>query len=130
MGDASNNPPFSQWPWEKRLDFIVETMRELSSQTDPQQMVQAYLRRVRDMIPSDGWMAISRRDLHHPQFRVTRSNLWDQPINPWRNRSALPLLEGGLLAELIYGEEPRIINNLEVNDDDPAREYLQGMRSL
>ena len=82
------------------------------------------------MIPSDRWMAISRRDLTAPQYRVTRSDMWESPINPWKDRSSLPLLEGGLLAELIYNEEPRIINDLQVNNDDPAREYLHGIRSI
>ena len=40
------------------------------------------------------------------------------------------MLEGGLLAELIYGDEPRIINDLHVAPDDPAAPYLDGMRSL
>jgi hypothetical protein len=51
--------PFNELPWPQRLEFTVATMREMSQQTDPQQMVQAYLRRVRYMIPSDRWMAIS-----------------------------------------------------------------------
>src|SRR4051812_6304953 len=122
--------PFNQLPWQERLQFSVDTVREMSGHTDPQQMVEAYLRRVRKMIPSDRWMAISRRDLHAPQFRITRSDMWETPLNPWRDRSKLPLLEGGLLAELIYAEEPRIINDLQVADDDPAREYLLGMGSL
>lgn len=108
----------------------MQTVREMSSQVDPQQMVQSYLGRVRYMIPSDRWMAISRRDLAAPQFRITRSDLWETPLNPWQNKSALPLLQGGLLAELIYDEQPRIINDLKISNDDPAREYFHGMRSL
>src|SRR5215510_7065936 len=122
--------PFAKLPWQQRLDFIVSTMREMSSQADPHEMVQAYIKRMRTMVPSDGWMAISRRDLDSPQFRITRSTLWDQPINPWRNRSALPLLSGGLCAELIYGEQPRIIHDFQYAPDDPAAEYFAGMRSL
>ena len=73
------------------------------------------------MIPSDRWMAISRRDLNAPRYRVTRSDMWESPINPWKDRNSLPLMEGGLLAELIYNEEPRIINDLQVSNDDPAQ---------
>src|SRR4051795_12851632 len=106
--------PFHQLPWEQRLDFVIEMMREMSSQSDPQTMVQAYVQRMRRMVPSDRWMAISRRDLEAPQFRITRSTLWETPLNPWKDRSRLPLLSGGLLAELIYSERPRIIQNLEI----------------
>src|SRR5438477_9034200 len=119
MSDAASITPFHQLPWEQRLDFIVAMMREMSSQTDPQTMVQTYIRRMRRMVPSDRWLAISRRDLSYPQFRITRSTLWETPVNPWENRPALPLLSGGLLAELIYDECPRIIHDLKIADDDP-----------
>src|SRR5438045_1659618 len=111
-------------PWEQRLDFLVQTMREMSRQTDPQVMVQMYGRRMEQMIPRDGWLSLSRRDLHPPQYRITRSSIWTQPVNPWRNKSQLPVFDRGILSELIYGEEPRIINDLVVDSDDPAAEYL------
>src|SRR3954463_4644862 len=111
--------PFNELPWPQRLEFSVETVREMSSQTDPQQMVQSYLRRVRYMIPSDRWMAISRRDLSAPRVRITRSDMWETPLNPWKDRVNLPLIEGGLLAELIYDEQPRIIDDLKIADGDP-----------
>ena len=40
------------------------------------------------------------------------------------------LLEGGLLGELIYDDEPRIIDHLQVAAGDPGAEYLDGQRSL
>jgi phosphoserine phosphatase RsbU/P len=130
MSESPAGNSFPQLPWKQRLDFVVEMMREMSSNTDPQQMVQAYIRKIRVLIPADRWMAISRRDLQAPNFRITRSDMWDSPVNPWANRNALPHLQGGLCAELIYAEEPRIINDLQIADDDPAREYFHGMRSL
>ncbi len=47
--------------WKGRLDYIVETMREMSVQTDPQEMVRAYTRRVDVLFPSDRRISISRR---------------------------------------------------------------------
>lgn len=109
----------------------METMRELSLQTDPQAMVHQYYERMRQVNPHvDRRMALSRRDLTYPQFRVTRFSDWEDDINPWKEPDRLPLLSGGLLAELIYGNEPRIINDLVVAPDDPAAEFLAGMRSL
>jgi len=116
--------------WQERLDYIVATMREMSRQTDPQAMVAAYVARVREILPSDRMLSLSRRDLPPPRYRITRSSTWDQPINPWKEPHRLPLLEGGLLAELIYGDEPRILDDLHVARDDPARDYLEGMGSL
>src|SRR5438105_11493683 len=116
--------------WRGRLAIIVDTMRELSRQTDPQEMVRTYGERMRQLLPIDRRFSLSRRDLEYPRFRITRSTTWDENINPWKDKDRLPLLEGGLLAELLYGNEPRVFDDLQVADDDPAREFLEGHRSL
>ncbi len=116
--------------WQKRLALIVEMMRDMSVQTDPQEMVRTYAERVRHLLPSDRAISLSRRGLNAPKYRITRSSTWEEKINPWKERDRLPLLEGGLLAELIYGNEPTIIDNLDLRAEDPAIEYLAGHRSL
>jgi sigma-B regulation protein RsbU (phosphoserine phosphatase) len=116
--------------WKDRLAIIVETMRDMSRQTDPQEMVRAYARRVRQLLPADRFLALSRRDLQPPKFRITRSSTWKEEINPWKEKHRLPVFAGGLLGELLYGDEPRIIDELRFAGDDPAIEYLRGMRSL
>jgi sigma-B regulation protein RsbU (phosphoserine phosphatase) len=105
-------------------------MREMSREDDPQAMVRAYGKRLREVMPIDGLVTISRRGLTAPRFRITRSSSWRQEVNPWREKARLPLLEGGLLAQLLYGDEPTIIDDLEVDPDDPAAAYLDGYRSL
>jgi sigma-B regulation protein RsbU (phosphoserine phosphatase) len=121
---------FGKQDWREQMDFVVATMREMSSQTDPQEMNQAYRRRMRTVLPVDGSMSLSRRDLTAPYFRITRSSRWQEDINPWKQHDRLPLLHGGLGAELIYGDEPRLIDDLRVASDDPLFEYLDGFRSL
>src|SRR4051794_33648258 len=90
---------------EERMAFIVKTMRDLSEQTDPVEMRRLYSQRMRHLLPTDGSVSLSRRDLAWPRFRVTRSSSWTQEINPWKQQHLLPLYEGGLMAALIYGEE-------------------------
>lgn len=119
-----------QTPWKDKLDFIVQTMREMSAQNDPQEMVRAYGRRIQTMLPSDRRISLSRRGLEFPQFNVTRYSEWGDDFNPWKNKHRLPLHSGGILAELIHGEEPRIIDNLNVDSGDPAFEYLKGIHSI
>jgi sigma-B regulation protein RsbU (phosphoserine phosphatase) len=114
----------------KRMADIVAMMREMSLQVDAQAMVRAYSARMRNMIPADRWVALSRRELPAPKYRITRSSTWNDEVNPWKEKDRLPLLEGGLLGELIYGDEPRLINDLQVSPDDPAAEYFAGQRSL
>jgi sigma-B regulation protein RsbU (phosphoserine phosphatase) len=113
-----------------RLDYVVSMMRELSLQTDPQAMVRLYGQRLRKLMPADRSIGFSRRGLSWPQYRITRFSGWTEEVNPWSQTGRLPLHSGGILAELIYGDEPRIIDDLRVAPDDPAAPYLEGMRSL
>ena len=115
---------------DQQLAAIVEMMREMSQQTDPEGLVRCYGRHVRKLMPFDRFLALSRRGLEYPRYRITRSSLWTDPVNPWKEPHKLPLLEGGLLAELIYGDWPRVIDELQVDPTDPAAPYLEGMRSL
>src|SRR6059058_1926884 len=94
--------------WQQRLGFVVEMMREMSSQTDPQVMVQNYGKRMRQVLPGDGTVSLSRQDLVRPQVRVTRSHTWDRSVNPWTARQRV-ILDGGLFSDLIWGDQPLII---------------------
>jgi sigma-B regulation protein RsbU (phosphoserine phosphatase) len=118
---------------EERLAFFVDMMRELSSQTDPQEMVQAYGRRMEQVVRRDRYISLSRRDLAAPNYRVTRSSVWDEQntdVNPWRQREALPVYGTGLLGELIYKDVPTILDEFTPDPADPGYPFLEGMRSL
>jgi phosphoserine phosphatase RsbU/P len=118
--------------WQQRLAYIVDTMREMSLQTDAQEMVRSYGTRVRKLLPAARWLSVSRRGLDEPWYRITRSSTWTDAIDPWKQKDRLPLLKGGFLAELIYGDEPRLIDDITplLAADDPAFDYLSGFRSL
>ena len=116
--------------WRERLDLIVETMKEMSRQTDPQEMSRAYGQRMQTLRPIDRRVSLSRRGLKYPWYRVTRCTLWKEDINPWKEPHRLPLLKGGLFAELLYGDEPRLFEDVQLPDDDPAAEYVAGMSSM
>ncbi|HEY7327712.1 MAG TPA: PP2C family protein-serine/threonine phosphatase [Gemmataceae bacterium] len=116
--------------WQERLDVIVEMMKEMSRQTDPQEMSRAYGKRMQMLRPVDRRVSLSRRGLKYPWYRVTRSTMWKEDINPWKEPHRLPLLKGGLFAELIYSDEPRLFDDLQLTDNDPASEYVAGMASL
>ncbi len=115
---------------ERRLDFVVEMMREMSQQTQPQRMVQLYVQRMRNILTSDAHVSLSRRDLDRPKYRVTRSRKWGDAINPWILKDKLPAYETGIFGELIYADEPRIIDDFRPDPNDPAFEHMAGMRSL
>jgi sigma-B regulation protein RsbU (phosphoserine phosphatase) len=115
---------------EEQMELVVTTMRDLSRQTDPLEMGRMYGKRMRKLLPLDGSVSLSRRDLPQPYFRVTRSTTWKEQPNPWKERDALPVYKGGLMAELLYGDEPRLIDDLQLHASDPAAEYLEGQRSV
>jgi sigma-B regulation protein RsbU (phosphoserine phosphatase) len=117
-------------PYQQRLDTIVEMMREMSLQTDPQKLVQTYGQRIRQLLPMDGSVSLSRRDLVRPFYRITRSNLIDHQINPWKSPEKLPMFDRGILGELIYSDRPQIINDLDLPDDDPGKPHLDGAKSI
>ncbi|MCA8987743.1 MAG: stage II sporulation protein E, partial [Planctomycetaceae bacterium] len=116
--------------WEQRLDEVYAMMEEMSRQTDPQAMVRNYGQRISRLMPSSRRISLSRRGLSYPYFRVTRYSEWIDEINPWKQKDRLPLLQGGLFAELLYSNQPAIIDELQLNPDDPAAPYLAGQGSL
>jgi len=124
---------FPAWAdWRRRLKLIDAMMRDMSRHQDPQAMVRAYADRLRQLMPTDRFIAMSRRGMEAPRFRITRSSLWLEEINPWSEPHRLPVIEGGLLGKLIHEQKPQVIDDVVpyLDDDDPAFEYLDGMRSL
>ncbi|MEM1061098.1 MAG: PP2C family protein-serine/threonine phosphatase [Planctomycetota bacterium] len=138
MSAADLSPSFIEDPLRltdspAALDAVVATMRELSRQTDPQEMVRAYARRMEQLRPGRKRISLSRRGLEGGRYRVTRFSGWESDVDPWREPEKLPLHTCGLFAELIYGNEPRLFADLagvDIADDDPAHLYLRGDRSL
>lgn len=113
-----------------RTDFVVEMVREMSRLNDPQDMVQLFRRRALALYGASGSLSISRRGLDAPWFRITRSTSWTENINPWKEPHRLPLLSGGVLAELLYDNAARVVHDIKVSPNDPAYEYLHDACSL
>jgi sigma-B regulation protein RsbU (phosphoserine phosphatase) len=130
--DHANRPAGlgSEAPWQKQLSNVVEMMRDISRQTDPQKVVEIYAARTRPSSELARFIAISRRNVEAPKFKITRNSDWPVTIDPWKSPHLLPILEGGLLGKLLYDEQAFVIQDLQVDPSDPAAEYLAGMRSL
>jgi sigma-B regulation protein RsbU (phosphoserine phosphatase) len=122
--------PDTPTSWQMDLPTILDIVREMSEQTDPQEMVKRYAARIRPLFPSDGMVSVSRRGLEYPKYRITRSSKFTSDIDPWREPHRLPLLEGGLLCEWLYGGVPVLNNNCTPSPDDPAFEHIGHMRSF
>lgn len=119
--------------WPQRLDVITRMMREVSRMTDPESMVDVYGTWVQAMQAVDRFVAISRRDLMRPYYRITRSGLWEEQniqINPWKQRNQLPMFDRGVLGDLLYAEQAVVYDDFDVPKDDPAYEHLAGCKSM
>lgn len=137
LGKGSAVHEYSAWPqrdWRNELSLVVDLMKDVSRQTDPQELVRIYGEGIEKLMPERHFLALSRRGLDAPWYRITRSTTWDEDINPWTQKDRLPLLKGGFLEMLAYSNEPVIIDDLQadvrLNDKDPAWEYLKDRRSL
>lgn len=116
--------------WKERLVVVEETMRTISLESDPQELVRRYGERIQSLMPIDRRLSLSRRDLDAPHFRITRSTTWSQSPNPWTEKDKLPLLKGGVLADLAYCQETTYLDEFQASKTDPAFEYLNGFQSL
>jgi sigma-B regulation protein RsbU (phosphoserine phosphatase) len=119
-------------PWQEELDIVDRTMRTISSITDPEELVEAYWDGIGSLVPVHHYIAMSRRGLEAPEYLITRSSMFTEHFNPWKQRDRLPRFRGGLLAEIVYGNKPVVIEDLpgRLADDEPARFYLEGYQSL
>jgi sigma-B regulation protein RsbU (phosphoserine phosphatase) len=113
-----------------RLAFAVEAMRELSSRADPGAMTRAYAARMRRVLPTDRLVFLDRRGLRPPACRVVPSSTRLEGAGPGRGEGNPLVLEGGLLGDLLDGDEPRLVDQLEVAAGDPGAGYLAGQSSL
>jgi sigma-B regulation protein RsbU (phosphoserine phosphatase) len=112
------------------LQRIDELVKELSFQDDPDRLVRVFGRDSDLLLRRDGLVTVSRRDLERPLYRITRSWRWREAINPWTDAHLLPIVDRGLLGELLNAGKPLVIPRLEVAGDDPGRDHLEGMQSL
>lgn len=133
LNSLSDDESFVEWsqrPWQDRLAFVEQMMRDISRQTDPEDMVRMYAGRMRLITQSQQRVSLSRRDLQSPLVRVTRAENNATHLNPWKHRDRLPVLRNGLLSELIYAEKPVILNDFVLDMEDPSAPYLTGLKSI
>ncbi len=121
-------------PWREQLKLIVDMMRDLSKVDDPQAAAVLYGERLRmlGLLPISARVSVSRRNLQKPFYRITRSSKWTEQIDPWKETDRLPMFSCGLLGELVYSDEPAVIENLpdRLKEDDPGIDYLRGYELL
>ena len=114
----------------ERLREYLALVRDLSTQTSPHELLMAYRKRSQFVVPHDRIVSLSRRGLSGNRVRITRSDLWKSDINPWEAPERLPIVETGILPQLLHGGRSIKIDKLEFEASDPIAPYAAGMHSL
>lgn len=115
---------------DARFDLVMGIVNEISRQRDPQELVSVFRRRATVLFGDSGSVSLSRRNLERPFFKVTRSSTWAEDVNPWKQGDSLPVLQGGILSDLIYADTARIIPDVTIDQEDPALPFLPNAKSL
>jgi HD-GYP domain-containing protein (c-di-GMP phosphodiesterase class II) len=115
---------------EHLLSLVLDAAREMSRHEDPTQVMRLALAHGRRVIRFDRSLAGTRRDLPARRIRITRCDAPGTPFHDPTGKDEFPPIDGGLLSDLLYAGEARLIDDLHVSEDDPAAKYLAEMRSL
>jgi sigma-B regulation protein RsbU (phosphoserine phosphatase) len=111
--------------------------REASVIDQPSLMLQHFGKWFGRRRPTDLFVSVARRDLPPGRFKITRLMTRAErlragerePPNPWRDWESLPVLEGGLIGEIIAQERPQILRAIDAADDPHLGASLAGIRS-
>ena len=117
-------------PVEERLKTVMDTVKALSGTDDPRTMVKVFGEQVNHLLTRDATLNMTRRYVEAPKFQISRYSGWKEPIDPWLEPEKLPVLEGGILGDLIFGAKAVVLVDYEIDESDPAYEYLKGYRAI
>src|SRR4051812_47448905 len=108
-------PKLSRKTWQEELEIIDRTMKKISTVTDPDELVKTYWNGIGSLVPVNHYISLSRRTAEPPRYTIPRPSRFNEYITPWTQRDRLPVYCGGVLGEVMYSNEPLVI------DDLPAR---------
>lgn len=120
----------------RRIDVLLDMVRDISTATQPSQVLTAFARYYWDLRPTDYMVSLSTKDLPDGQYRITRQiniaqirrGLGNVPA-PVRSREEIPVHEGGFLGEVVRLGRPQLIHDLDLRGDPVLGDELAGMRS-
>ncbi|MBX3358338.1 MAG: serine/threonine-protein phosphatase [Phycisphaeraceae bacterium] len=130
------NPALSR---TDRLTIILEMLRAVSRQTDPNLASFEFSSRYWRLRHFDFFLSLSTRGLDKGQYKITRRRSVQQILadidrggpaqNPWAEWSSNPVLTGGFLGEIIAKAEPQLFRNLRLTNDPVVGDLLAEMGS-
>ena len=118
-----------------RIADLLETMREMSLVTRAEDLVKSLSRSLHRWVQNDALIAVSRRGLAHGEYKITRRVRYtnDGPVsstmNPWKEWDRLPTYKGGFIGEILAGDVPEVIHDLDLRGDPVLGDEYCGFQS-
>jgi hypothetical protein len=75
--ESISRPPLSEFfsrPPVQRMEFVMDLVRKISIETEPEGLVRTYGQQMQSILKSHRTLSLSRRDLQHPHVRITRGS--------------------------------------------------------
>src|SRR5438552_3447025 len=123
MGDASEGS-------SELLRLVLEAAREMSRQEDPGEVLKVASVHGRRVLKFDRSIAVTRRELPRPVIRITRADAPGTDFHDPTGHDEFEPVNGGIMSELLYAGQAKLVDDLVVEPRDPGARYLAGMRSL
>lgn len=101
-------------------------MREISTLTEPAEMIRAFAPWVSTRTTRDYFISVSKRNLPEGQYKLTRvlpgrpnfeSARKAPTVNPWETWDEIPTQEGGIIGEILRLGKPRLMDGLDLAND-------------
>jgi len=124
INDLSQNP---------RIASLMELMRRVEHDRTPFDTLRTVENGFESAYGPSASMEISTQGLAPGQFRVVRLQLpgkrQEPRPDPWTSQES-PVLEGGVIGEIIRSDYPRLVHDVDWSSDPFFRGPLSGYRSL
>ncbi len=112
------------------LALVLDAARAMSRHDEPADVAKIALEYGRKILHFDRFIAVTRDELERPMVRITRSAAPGTSFHDPAGEHEFAPITRGLIPELMYAGQPRLIDDLDLPPDDPAGKYFQGMHSL
>ena len=109
---------------------ILKRKLDLSKANSTNEAFRVYLETLNELLPVEGIFVVSRVGLSSPQFRVVSFGKQLAPNNFWTYDQQGPVLNGGVVDQLLLAGTANAFACFQPAEDDPAFPFLGEFRSI
>lgn len=120
---------------QDRLEFMADTLRQLSSDLDPVRSINGYATAIRELYTDRGLISVSLRGAADGEYRIMRLLHQDGVTGPSIESIPFagpeaPFQSGGFLGEILAPGKPVVLRDLHLPNDPVLGVQLQPYRML